>query len=109
MTASTGSVPKGNLNEQANQPVLHRYRCILLIFSRIMRIRLTSIMPSLPGRGWVAGLVSVLTGLISIGFLFTNPVWLLGMALAVDLAFQRAMVIAFGVALVRPRQQPLRR
>jgi len=31
--------------------------------------------------------------------LFINPVWLLGMALAVDLTFQGAMVVAFGVAL----------
>ena len=72
-----------------------------LIFSGIVRIRLTSVMPSLPGWGWVAasGFVSVLSGLIFIHLLFTNPVWLLGMALAVDLTFQGAMVIAFGVAL----------
>ena len=72
-----------------------------LIFSGIIRIRLTSVMPSLPGWVWVAasGFVSVLSGLIFIHFLFTNTVWLLGMALAVDLTFQGAMVIAFGVAL----------
>ena len=72
-----------------------------LIFSGIVRIRLTSVMPSLPGWGWVAvsGFVSVLSGLIFIHLLFTNAVWLHGMALAVDLTFQGAMVIAFGVAL----------
>ena len=72
-----------------------------LIFSGIMRIRLTSVMPSLPGWGWVAasGLVTVLAGVVFIHFLFTNTIWLLGMALAVDLTFQGAMVIAFGVAL----------
>ena len=71
-----------------------------LIFSGITRIRLTSVMP-LNGWGWIAasGLVSVLAGLVFIHFLFTNSVWLLGMALAVDLTFQGAMVIAFGVAL----------
>ena len=72
-----------------------------LIFSGIMRIRLTSVMPPLPGWGWVAasGFVTVLSGLVFIHWLFTNTVWLLGMALAVDLTFQGAMVIAFGVAL----------
>jgi uncharacterized membrane protein HdeD (DUF308 family) len=72
-----------------------------LIFSGITRIRLTSVMPPLNGWGWIAasGLVSVLAGIVFIHFLFTNSVWLLGMALAVDLTFQGAMVFAFGVAL----------
>ena len=72
-----------------------------LIFSGIMRIRLTSVVPSLPGWGWIAasGLVSVLVGLLFIHMLFANAVWLLGMALAVDLTFQGAMVTAFAVAL----------
>jgi uncharacterized membrane protein HdeD (DUF308 family) len=72
-----------------------------LISSGIMRIRLASVMPSLPGWGWVAasGFVSVLSGLIFIHLLSANTVWLLGMALAVDLTFHGAMVIAFGVAL----------
>jgi uncharacterized membrane protein HdeD (DUF308 family) len=72
-----------------------------LIFSGIMRIRLTSGMPSMPGWGWVAasGCVSVLCGLVFIHFLFDNAVSLFGTALAVDLTFQGAMVIAFGIAL----------
>jgi uncharacterized membrane protein HdeD (DUF308 family) len=72
-----------------------------LIFSGIMRIRLTSVMPSMPGWGWVAasGCVSVLCGLVFIHFLFKNAVSLFGTALAVDLTFQGAMVIAFGIAL----------
>ena len=75
-----------------------------LIFSGIMRIRLTSVMASLPGWGWIAasGCVSILSGLMFIHLLFTGTVWLLGMALAVDLTFQGAMVIAFGVALMAP-------
>ena len=72
-----------------------------LIFSGITRIRLTSVMPSMPGWGWVAasGCVSVLSGLVFIHFLFNNAVSLFGTVLAVDLTFQGAMVIAFGVAL----------
>ncbi|HSD54122.1 MAG TPA: hypothetical protein VLC47_08140, partial [Burkholderiales bacterium] len=74
---------------------------IALIFSGMMRVRLTSVMPPLPGWGWVAasGLVTVLSGLVFIHFLLTNTVWLLGIALAFDLTFQGAMVVAFGVAL----------
>ena len=72
-----------------------------LISSGMTRIRLTSIMPSLPGWGWVAasGLVSVVSGLVFIHFLFVRPVWHLGVVLAVDLTFQGAMAIAFGLAL----------
>lgn len=72
-----------------------------LIFSGMMRVRLTSVMPPLPGWGWVAasGVVTVVSGLVFIHFLFMNTVWLLGVALAVDLTFLGAMVIAFGLAL----------
>ena len=80
-----------------------------MIVSGIMRIRLTSVMALLPGWGWVAasGFVSVVTGLIVIHLLFTNPVGILGIALAVDLAFQGAMIVAFGVALrVAPASIP---
>jgi uncharacterized membrane protein HdeD (DUF308 family) len=72
-----------------------------LIFSGMTRIRLTSIMPSSRGWGWVAisGIVSVVCGLIIIHLLLANAVWLLGVALAVDLTFQGAMAVAFGLAL----------
>jgi uncharacterized membrane protein HdeD (DUF308 family) len=98
-------------NPRLDAPPLILLLALALILSGTMRIRLTSIMPSLPGRGWVAesGLMSVLFGLIFIDLLFTGPVWLLGMVLAVDLTFQGAMVIAFGVALRVPRQQRLHR
>ncbi len=84
-------------------PSLTLLLAIALIFSGIARIRLPSVMPPLPGRGWVAasGLVTVLAGLVFIHFMFTNTVRLLGMALAADLTLQGAMVIAFGVALRR--------
>src|SRR5215831_17724843 len=57
-----------------------------LIFSGMTRIRLTSIMHSSRGWGWVAvsGIVSVVCGLIIIHFLLANAVWLVGVALAVD-------------------------
>jgi uncharacterized membrane protein HdeD (DUF308 family) len=72
-----------------------------LIFSGITRIRLTSIMPSSRGWGWVAvsGIVSVVCGLVIIHFLLANAVWLLGVALAVDLTFQGVVAVAFGLAL----------
>ena len=72
-----------------------------LIFSGTMRIWVGVVMPYLPGWGWVAasGLVSVTGGLLFIASWPSDALWLLGMALAVDLAFQGAMAIAFGIAL----------
>ena len=74
---------------------------LALILSGTTRIRLTSVMPSLPGWGWVAasGFVSVLSGLIFFHLALAKTVWLLGIALAVDLAFQGAMALALGLAL----------
>jgi uncharacterized membrane protein HdeD (DUF308 family) len=74
---------------------------LVLICSGSTRIRLTSVMPSLPGWGWVAvwGCGSVVTGLIFFHLALAKTVWLLGMALAVDLALQGAMALAFGLAL----------
>jgi len=74
---------------------------IALIFSGIVRIRLTSVMPSLPGWGWIAasGFVSVVSGLAFVHLLFAQKVRLLGVALAADLTFQGAAVLAFGLAL----------
>jgi len=72
-----------------------------LIVSGIIRIRLTSVMPSLPGWGWVAasGFVSLACGLAFVHWLFARAIWLLGVALAADLTFQGAMALAFGLAL----------
>jgi len=72
-----------------------------LLSSGITRILLTLVMPPLPGRGWVAasGSVSAVTGLGFIQLSLGNTVWLAGMALAADLAFQGAMTTAFGLAL----------
>ena len=72
-----------------------------LISSGTMRIWLSVVMPYLPGWGWVAasGLVTVIAGLLFIASWPVDALWLLGMALAVDLTFQGAMAIAFGIAL----------
>lgn len=74
-----------------------------LICAGAMRIRLSSVMPSLPGRHWVAasGVVSVLSGLAFIPLSFAAPVRLPAMALAFDLTFQGTMAIMFAVALRR--------
>jgi len=72
-----------------------------LLCSGITRILLTAVMPPLPGRGWLgaSGSVSAVTGLILIHLSLGNMVWLLGVALAVDLTFQGAMAVAFALAL----------
>ena len=82
-----------------------------LILSGITRIRLTSVMPSLPGWGLfaVSGFGSVVCGLIFIHLLLSHAIWLLGMALAVDLTFQGAMTTAFGLALKANEERFLRR
>ena len=72
-----------------------------LILSGVMRIRLSAVMPRLPGWGWItaSGLVTVGAGFAFVHFLLLRPVWLLGEVLAFDLAFQGAAAIAFGLAL----------
>jgi len=74
---------------------------LALVFSGLARIRLTSVMPSLPGWGWVAasGLVTLVSGFAFAHFLFAHAVRLLGVVLAVDLGFQGLMALAFGLAL----------
>ena len=88
-------------NPKLDAMPLHVLLAFALLASGIVRIRLTSVMPLLPGWGWVAasGFVTVVCGLIFIHLLFTHPVWFLAIALAVDLVRQGAMVISFGVAL----------
>ena len=73
-----------------------------LIFSGLIRIWLSMVMPpSLPGWGWIAasGLMSIAAGILFIAGWPTDTVWLLGVVLAVDLTFQGAMAIAFGLTL----------
>ena len=84
----------------ANEP-LTLLLALALIFSGMMRLLLTSVMPSLPGWGWVAasGFVSLVSGIVFTHLLLAPSVWHHGVVLAVDLTFQGAMTIAFGLAL----------
>ena len=72
-----------------------------LLGSGLMRIRLSVVMPSLPGRRWIASAGSVTIGcaLAFASALLADAVRLLGMVLASDLAFQGAMTVAFALAL----------
>ncbi len=72
-----------------------------LILSGVTRIRLSAGMPPLPGWGWItaSGLVTAAAGFAFVHFLVLRPVWLLGVVLAVDLAFQGVTAVAFGFAL----------
>lgn len=74
---------------------------VALVLSGTARVRLTSVMPLLPGWGWLtaSGLVSLVSGFAFIHLLFVRTVWLLCVVLAIDLAFQGAMALAFGLAL----------
>ena len=74
---------------------------LALIMCGVMRIRLSAVMPVLSGWGWITatGLVTVAAGVAFIHLLLVHPIWILGVVLAVDLAFQGAMAIAFGLAL----------
>ena len=89
------------VNPTLAAPALSLLLALALFVSGIIRILLTSVMPPLPGRGWIAasGLVSVVSGLMFIHLSLADTVWLPGIVLAVDLTFQGAMALAFGLAL----------
>ena len=74
---------------------------LALILSGVMRMRWSGVTPSRPGWGWItaSGVVTAVTGIAFIYLLPVHPVWLLGMVLAFDLAFQGAMTLGFGLAL----------
>jgi uncharacterized membrane protein HdeD (DUF308 family) len=84
----------------AAKPLTLMLACAL-IFSGAMRIWLSRVMPSFPGRGWIvaSGLVTVAAGIAFFLFPLLDRVWLLGVALAFDLTFQGVMATAFGLAL----------
>jgi uncharacterized membrane protein HdeD (DUF308 family) len=89
----------------ANPTLVARTLTLMLAFALIlsgtMRISLGVVMPYLPGWGWVgaSGLVSVGAGLVFVSSSPANAVWVDGIVLAVDLAFQGVMAIAFGATL----------
>ncbi|HUL91001.1 MAG TPA: HdeD family acid-resistance protein [Burkholderiales bacterium] len=72
-----------------------------LIASGVMRIWWSLALRELPGWGWItaSGVVTLLAGIVFVAGWPTNSVYLLGMVLAVDLAFQGAMTIGCGFAL----------
>lgn len=72
-----------------------------LLCSGAARVRLTAVMPPLPGWGWVAtsGLATVVAGVAVIHLSLVPAVGALGLALALDLTFQGATTFAFGLAL----------
>jgi uncharacterized membrane protein HdeD (DUF308 family) len=70
-------------------------------FSGAMRIAWSMALRSLPGWRWItaSGIFSVLAGIAFIAAWPAHAAWLLGTVLAVDLTFQGAMAIGWGVAL----------
>ena len=74
---------------------------VMLIASGLMRIWWSVLLRSLHGWAWLtaSGVISVLAGTVFLIGWPENAVWLLGMVLAFDLAFQGATTIGFGLAL----------
>lgn len=76
-----------------------------LIASGIMRLVLSIRLRKREGWGWmlVSGVITILAGMIFVAGWPVNTLWLLGTVLAIDLAFQGATSIAFGLALKSAR------
>lgn len=74
---------------------------ISLIISGILRLIVAFNLRPRSGWGWLmaSGLITTLAGLIFAVGWPANTLWLLGIVLAVDLAFQGATAIGFGLAL----------
>lgn len=72
-----------------------------LIVSGALRIGWSLVLRAFSGWGWwlASGLVSITAGAIFLAQWPADATWLLGMVLAVDLTFQGAMAIGFGLAL----------
>lgn len=72
-----------------------------LVLSGSMRIWSSFGLRPLPGWGWItaSGLVSAIAGIVFIAGWPADTVYLLGMVLAVDLTFQGATMMAWGIAL----------
>lgn len=78
---------------------------LALIASGLMRIWWSAALRPLRGWSWVttSGVISVLAGLVFVAGWPQNALWLLGMLLVFDLAFQGIAAIAFGLTLRRLR------
>lgn len=78
---------------------------VALIASGLMRIWWSGWLRPLPGWGWVtaSGIISALAGVVFVAGWPQNALWLLGMILVFDLAFQGVAAIVFGLTLRRLR------
>lgn len=76
-----------------------------LIISGILRIVWSFALRRLSGWGWLlaSGVITILVGLLFLMGWPENSLWLLGIVLAVDLAFQGVADIAFGLQVRRLR------
>ncbi|HVO89923.1 MAG TPA: HdeD family acid-resistance protein [Casimicrobiaceae bacterium] len=74
---------------------------VSLIFSGGMRIWWSTRLQPLPGWAWVtlSGIVSIIAGVVFMAGWPADTVYLLGIVLAVDLTFQGASAIGFGIAV----------
>lgn len=78
---------------------------VALVFSGVMRIGAGVRARPDAGWGWIiaSGVITLLVGIIVAVGWPANTLWLLGLFLAIDLTFQGAAAIAFGVALKAAR------
>jgi uncharacterized membrane protein HdeD (DUF308 family) len=74
---------------------------VSLIASGVLRIWWSMSLRAMPGWGWMAasGAITLIAGIVFIIGWPQNALWLLGMLLAFDLAFQGATAAGFGLAL----------
>lgn len=72
-----------------------------MIASGALRIGWSLALRALGGWGWslASGVVSIIAGAMFLAQWPADATWLLGMVLAVDLTFQGAMAVGFGLAL----------
>lgn len=74
---------------------------ITLVVSGALRLGWGFTLRGIPGRGWIiaSGIVSILVGIVFYASWPQNTPWLLGIFLAVDLALQGILLVAFGLGL----------
>ena len=72
-----------------------------LIFSGVTRIAWSFALRGERGWGWItaSGVISIVAGVVFIAGWPADTLYLLGVVLAVDLAFQGAMLVGLGIAL----------
>jgi uncharacterized membrane protein HdeD (DUF308 family) len=85
--------------------VLTLLLAVSLIVSGILRLAWSLTLRRLSGWGWLlaSGVITIVVGLLFLMGWPENSLWLLGIVLAVDLAFQGVADIAFGLQLRRLR------